>query len=120
MFDRVPSERPVTIRHLLTHTSGITYRFLGSPAFVPSPAQNLLSGLYADAGIGDGLAEHTGTIEDLVTRLGRLPLMHQPGAAFTYGLSVDVLGRLVEVVSGMSYDEFLRARIFEPLGMEDT
>ncbi|MCH7892085.1 MAG: beta-lactamase family protein [Gemmatimonadetes bacterium] len=120
VFDRVPSERPVTIRHLLTHTSGITYRFLGSPAFAPSPAQNLLSGLYADAGIGDGLAEHAGTIEDLVTRLGRLPLMHQPGAAFTYGLNVDVLGRLVEVVSGMSYDEFLRERIFEPLGMEDT
>ena len=120
VFERVASERPVTIRHLLTHTSGITYRFLGSPAFAPSPAQSLLSGLYADAGIADGLAEHNGTIEDLVTRLGRLPLMHQPGAAFSYGLNVDVLGRLVEVVSGMSYDEFLRTRIFEPLGMEDT
>ncbi len=120
VFERVASERPVTIRHLLTHTSGITYRFLGSPAFAPSPAQSLLSGLYADAGIGDGLAEHNGTIEGLVTRLGRLPLLHQPGAAFTYGLNVDVLGRLVEVVSGMSYDEFLRIRIFEPLEMEDT
>ena len=120
VFERVASERPVTIRHLLTHTSGITYRFLGSPAFAPSPAQSLLSGLYADAGIGDGLAEHNGTIEGLVTRLGRLPLLHQPGAAFTYGLNVDVLGRLVEVVSGMSYDEFLRIRIFEPHEMEDT
>ena len=120
VFERVPSERPVTIRHLLTHTSGISYRFLGSPAFGPSPRQRLLSGLYADAGIADGLAEHTGTIEDLVTRLGGLPLMHQPGAAFSYGLNVDVLGRLVEVVSGMPYDEFLRSRIFEPLGMVDT
>ena len=116
----VASEAPVTIRHLLTHTSGISYRFLGSPAFAPSHEQRVLSGLYADAGIEDGLAEHPGTIEDLVTRLGRLPLMHQPGAAFSYGLNVDVLGRLVEVISGMSYDEFLETRIFEPLGMEDT
>ena len=119
-YDVVPSEASVTIRHLLTHTSGIGYRFLGSPTFAPSHEQRVLSGLYADAGIGDGLAEHAGTIEGLVTRLGQLPLMHQPGAAFTYGLNVDVLGRLVEVVSGMAYDEFLQSRIFEPLGMKDT
>lgn len=109
-FSRIPSQRPVTIRHLLTHTSGITYRFLGAAAFGPRYEQRLLSGLYGEAGIADGLAEHTGTIEDLVTKLGSLPLLHQPGAAFSYGLNVDVLGRLVEVLSGLSFDEFLHTR----------
>ena len=117
-FERVPAQSPVTIRHLLTHTSGISYRFLGDLG--ASPAQSVVSALYGEAGIGDGLSEHDGTIEGLVTALGQLPLMHEPGAAFTYGLSTDVLGRLVEVVSGMSFDEFLRTRLFEPLGMIDT
>lgn len=55
-----------------------------------------------------------------MTSLGSLPLLHEPGAAFSYGLNVDVLGRLVEVLSGLSFDRFLRTRIFDPLGMEDT
>ena len=115
---RVPAGRPVTIRHLLTHTSGIGYRFLGDLG--PSPTQRALSELYGDAGVADGLAEHDGTIEELVTALGQLPLLHEPGAAFSYGLSVDVLGRLVEVLSGTTFDEFLRTRLLEPLGMHDT
>jgi CubicO group peptidase (beta-lactamase class C family) len=55
-----------------------------------------------------------------VTAFGQLPLLHEPGAAFSYGLSTDVLGRLVEVLSGVTFDEFLRTRLFEPLGMHDT
>lgn len=119
-YRRVPTERPVTIRHLLTHTSGITYRFMGAELLEPGPKQRHLSRLYAEAGIGDGLAEHPVTLEEQVERLGDLPLLHQPGERFTYGLSTDVLGRLVEVVSGMPLNRFLRTRIFEPLGMEDT
>ena len=115
---RVPARRPVTIRHLLTHTSGIGYRFLGDLG--ASATQRLLSDHYRDAGIADGLAEHDGTIEGLVTALGQVPLLHEPGAAFSYGLSTDVLGRLVEVLSGVTLDEFLRTRLFEPLGMTDT
>ncbi|HJN42981.1 MAG: serine hydrolase [Acidobacteria bacterium] len=117
-FMRVPAERPVTIRHLLTHTSGIGYRFLGDLG--GTPRLRALAELYGEAGVADGLAEHDGTIEELVNRLGDLPLLHEPGAAFSYGLSDDVLGRLVEVVSGTTFDEFLRTRLFEPLGMDDT
>lgn len=117
-YRRVPARRPVTIRHLLTHTSGITYRFMGD--FGGSYKQRLLSKLYGEAGVTDGLVEHDGDLAGLVEKLGELPLLHQPGEGYSYGLSVDVLGHLVEVVSGMSFDEFLRTRLFEPLGMEDT
>ena len=117
-YRRVPARQPVTIRHLLTHTSGIGYRFLGE--FGPSSEQRVLSELYRDAGVADGLAEHDGTIEGLVTALGQSPLLHEPGAAFTYGQSSDVLGRLVEVLSGTTFDKFLRTRLLEPLGMNDT
>jgi CubicO group peptidase (beta-lactamase class C family) len=117
-FSRAPARQTMTIRHLLTHTSGIGYRFLGDLG--GSPKLRALADLYGEAGIADGLAEHDGTIEELVTALGDLPLLHEPGAAFSYGLSDDVLGRLVEVVSGMSFDVFLRTRLFEPLGMVDT
>lgn len=117
-FTRTPAQQPVTIRHLLTHTSGIGYRFLGDLG--GGAKLRALAELYGEAGIADGLSEHDGTIEDLVTALGRLPLLHEPGAAFSYGLSDDVLGRLVEVISGLSFDEFLQTRVFDPLGMHDT
>ena len=117
-FSRIAATRPITIRHLLTHTSGIGYRFLGDLG--GDQRLRALAELYGEAGVADGLAEHDGTIEGLVTALGDLPLLHEPGAAFSYGLSDDVLGRLVEVISGVSFDEFLRTRLFAPLGMDDT
>lgn len=117
-FTRIPAQRPITIRHLLTHTSGIGYRFLGDLG--GGAKLQALAELYGEAGVADGLSEHDGTIADLVTALGTLPLLHEPGEAFSYGLSDDVLGRLVEVVSGLSFDEFLQTRLFGPLGMPDT
>ena len=107
----VPSKSPITIRHLLTHTSGITYRFADMEPW---------SALYKDAGISDGLSQTEGTIRDEVVKLTKLPLMHHPGETFTYGLSTDVLGYLVEVVSKMTLDKFFRQSIFEPLKMNDT
>ena len=106
-----PLDRPVTIRHLLTHTSGLSYRFLAPPQ---------LATRYIEAGITDGLAQAPGTVGEMVDRLVTLPLLHQPGARFTYSLGVDVLGRVVEVVSGRSLAEYMRDEIFEPLGMLDT
>jgi CubicO group peptidase (beta-lactamase class C family) len=107
----VPAQRPVTIRHLLTHTSGLSYRFSGHPLVGP---------FYAEAGIVDGLAEAQGTIGDNAKRLARLPLCFQPGSGWEYGLSDDVLGRVIEVVSGRTFDQFLRERLFTPLKMDDT
>jgi CubicO group peptidase (beta-lactamase class C family) len=105
----VPATREITIRDLLRHTSGLTYNWNTS-----------LGQAYHDAGVASGLLQYDGTIGDSVKRLAGLPLLFNPGDRFEYSLSVDVLGRLVEVVSGMPFDEFLRARILGPLGMKDT
>jgi CubicO group peptidase (beta-lactamase class C family) len=108
----VDAEREVTVKDLLTHTSGLVYVFPG----VPSP----LAKRYAEAKINFGFRPTTERIGDNVKRLAALPLAHQPGAAFTYGLNTDVLGRVIEVASGQDLDEFFRERIFGPLRMTDT
>lgn len=107
----VPAKREITIRDLLTHTSGIDYPSIGS--------ENMKA-IYAKAGIIPGFGTDKAKLGDMMKKLGKLPLAHQPGERFTYGLNVDVLGYLVEVVSGESLDSFLRKNIFEPLGMNDT
>jgi CubicO group peptidase (beta-lactamase class C family) len=75
---------------------------------------------YKDAHVADGLSQYDGTIGDSVKKLAGLPLLFNPGEHWEYSLGVDVLGYLVEVVSGQPFDQFLRTRIFEPLGMKDT
>jgi CubicO group peptidase (beta-lactamase class C family) len=107
----VPARREITIRDLLTHRAGLTYVFL---------ATGPIGEAYRAAGVSDGLKDTPGTIGENIDRLAAQPLVHHPGEAWTYSLSTDVLGRLVEVVSGTSYDAFLRDRIFKPLGMNDT
>jgi CubicO group peptidase (beta-lactamase class C family) len=101
----VDAVRPITIKQLLTHTSGITYGWENSPA-----AQ-----LYGRAKLDESVS-----LQEFVSKLGKLPLLHQPGEKWDYGYSVDVLGRLVEVVSGKTFEEFLEQRVFIPLGMKDT
>ena len=110
-YTLAPVRRPVTIRHLLTHTSGLSYRFLSPPQ---------LAHYYVEAEISDGLSQTEGTIGDVVDRLAELPLVHQPGERFTYSLGVDVLGRVVEVITGETLADYMAAEIFEPLGMVDT
>jgi CubicO group peptidase (beta-lactamase class C family) len=105
----VPATREITIRDLLRHTSGLTYHWNAD-----------LGPMYKEANVAHGLLPYDGTIEDSVKRLAALPLLFNPGDRWEYSLSVDVLGRLVEVASGKPLDEFFRTRIFEPLGMKDT
>ena len=109
------SKREITIQQLLTHTSGISYKFISN-----TNRRARLSQMYKDSGISDGLSETDSKIADLSSKLGKLPLLFEPGSEFAYGLSIDVLGHLVEVVSGMSLTEFFENRIFKPLGMIDT
>jgi CubicO group peptidase (beta-lactamase class C family) len=105
----IPATKEITIRNLLTHTSGLTYHWNAD-----------LGQMYKEAGVAHGLLPYDGTIGDSVKRLTGLPLLFNPGDRFEYSLGVDVLGYLVEVVSGKTFDEFLRTRVFAPLGMKDT
>jgi len=102
----VPAERPITIRHLLSHTSGLASGTSG----VTIADYQALSAKRTPAS----------TIADYTAALAKLPLTFQPGTAWEYSPSVDVLGRVVEVVSGKPFDQFLRQRILDPLGMKDT
>jgi len=117
-YKLVPAKREITIRDLLSNTSGITYRFVAT--WISDPKHKQLAKFYEEAGISDGLSETEGTIGEMVRKLARMPLYGQPGEVFEYGLSVDVLGRVVEVVSGMNLNDFFQARIFKPLKMNDT
>ena len=105
-----PAEKEITIRQLFTHSSGIGYGF----------QDERLMALIAKAGITEGFEQRNILLKDNITRLAEIPLMHEPGLRFTYGLNTDVLGRLVEIWSGQLLDTFIHEYIFEPLGMTDT
>lgn len=110
-YTTVPARKEITIRELLTHTSGIGYAQIGSPQ---------MTAIYAKAGVVGGIGVDNILLGDKIKVLGGLPLFHQPGEKWTYGLNTDVLGYVIEVVSGKNLDQFFRQRIFEPLGMKDT
>lgn len=108
-FSVVKAKRPITIRDLLTHTSGISYGY--------GPA----AALYKEANVqGWYFADKAEPIAVTIDRLAKLPFDAQPGERYVYGFSTDVLGVVIEKASGMSLDEFFRTRIFEPLKMVDT
>jgi CubicO group peptidase (beta-lactamase class C family) len=106
-LELVPAKRPITIQDLMRHSSGFTYGFFGNTA---------VKKLYADAHLFDG----DFTNADFVERIAKLPLAYQPGTTWDYSHSTDVLGRLIEVVSGKSLLAFEEERILRPLGMTDT
>jgi CubicO group peptidase (beta-lactamase class C family) len=106
-IELVDAERPITIQDLLRHTSGLTYEFRGSgPVHKMYTAEKIYSRNQSNA--------------DQVATLAKLPLLHQPGTKWEYGRSTDVLGRLIEVLSGLTLGEYLQRHIFAPLGMVDT
>jgi CubicO group peptidase (beta-lactamase class C family) len=110
-YTTVPAKRPVTIRDLLTHTSGLGYPAIGTPAEIA---------IYAKANMTGGVGVKGQKLGDAMTRLGSLPLFFQPGEDWKYGLNMDLLGYLVEKWSGMSLEGFFEKRICQPLGMKDT
>jgi CubicO group peptidase (beta-lactamase class C family) len=106
-LELVPARRPMTIQDLLRHTSGLTYGFFGD---------SLVKKAYLQAGLGAGDPNSA----EFVEKLAGLPLHYQPGSTWDYSYSTDVLGRVLEVVSGQSLQSVLRARLLDPLGMKDT
>jgi CubicO group peptidase (beta-lactamase class C family) len=110
-YTTVAAKRNITFRDLLTHTSGIDYADIGS---------NNMKAIYAKAGIPSGLGYFDADLLTEMKRLAKLPLAFQPGEKFQYGLNSDLLGCLIEVISGQPLDQFLQKNIFEPLGMKDT
>jgi CubicO group peptidase (beta-lactamase class C family) len=110
-YTTVPARRNITIRDLLTHSSGIDYAGIGSPN---------MRAIYAKARIPSGLGYFDADLLTEMKKLARLPLAFQPGEKFQYGLNADLLGCLIEVISKKSLDDFFRENIFNPLGMKDT
>lgn len=111
-FGATPAKKEITIRHLLTHTSGIGYGVIDGDERIRK--------IYKDSGITDLFTTAKITIGESVRKLARLPLHHEPGEKFTYSEGLDVLAYFIEVVSGMPVDQFFKVRIFDPLGMQDT
>lgn len=116
----VDQDREMTVRDLLTHTSGLSYGFDQD-----SPVDAMYREMFEKLKLLDGtgaplLNPYADPLEKLVPELAKIPLVHQPGSIWHYGLSTDVLGYLIELTSGLLFDVFLKQRIFEPLNMVDT
>ncbi|NRB50088.1 MAG: beta-lactamase family protein [Saprospiraceae bacterium] len=109
-FTAHPAQSEITIQQLFTHSSGIGYGF----------QDEQLMAVFEKAGITEGFEERDILLKDNVERIARMPLLHEPGEQFTYGLNSDILGYLVELWSHMPLDSFFQQRIFSPLGMQDT
>ncbi|MAF52085.1 MAG: serine hydrolase [Chloroflexi bacterium] len=103
----VDPDRPISIRHLLTHTSGLSY---GS--YVDTPVDDMYRSTAA--------RDPDDNLQGFIERIAEIPLAYQPGTSWRYSVATDVLGRLVEVISGRTFDQYLKDSIFEPLGMPDT
>ena len=111
-YTTIPADKEITIRHLLTHTSGIGYGMID--------ADERFRKIYVKAGIIDAWTTEPITIEENIKKLGKLPIHHNPGEKWTYSEGLDVLGYFIEIVSGIPFDEFLQERLFKPLDMKDT
>jgi len=120
--DLVPAVRPITIRQVLTHTAGLGYNIV---------QKGSISKLYVERGIvpgqvsripvpGLGRAEAVRGLDNFADRLAQVPLVLQPGSKWSYSVGLDLMGRVIEVASGMSFEAFLRERLFEPAGMTST
>ncbi|MEE4144663.1 MAG: serine hydrolase domain-containing protein [Halieaceae bacterium] len=109
LFLTVPCERPMTVRDLFMHTSGLTYDFMHT---------SNVDAAYRELGVG--LPRRGYTLQQMIDQLATLPLEFSPGERWNYSVATDVLGYLVEVISGQSLPEYMRTAIFEPLGMVDT
>ena len=122
LTDLVPAERPITVRQLLTHTAGLGYNIVQKgPISAAYTEQGLIPGQVSRLPIpGLGRGQAVTGLDTFADRLAKLPLVLQPGTKWSYSVGLDLLGRVIEVASGMAFDEFLHMQIFEPAGMTST
>ncbi|MBO6525845.1 serine hydrolase domain-containing protein [Erythrobacter sp.] len=122
LTDLVPADRPITVRQLLTHTAGLGYNIVQKgPISAAYTERGLVPGQVSRLPIpGLGRGQAVNGLDTFADRLAELPLVLQPGTKWSYSVSLDLLGRVIEVASGMAFDEFLRTQIFEPAGMTST
>ena len=119
-LDARPAQNVMTVRHLLTHTSGLTYTIMGDG---PVEKAYRRAGIFPFTGDLGGSPEDGPKVADLdemVRRLGEIPLVFEPGSSMNYSVSLDVLGLVIHRASGMPFPEFVQHRLFDPIGMEDT
>ena len=110
-YTTIPAKGNITFRHLLTHTSGLDYTDIGG---------SKVAALYAKHKIPSGLGYFNANLLERMKAMAKLPLSFHPGEKWQYGLNTDLLGCLIEVISGMNLEDFFRTHIFDPLGMKDT
>lgn len=123
LTDLEPAVRPITIRHLLTHTAGLGYSIVQKGPIARAYVEaGIVPGQVTKLPIGElfGRGEPVRSLATFADNLAKLPLVAQPGTRWSYSVSLDLLGRVIEVASGQAFDTFLKERFFDPLGMTST
>lgn len=120
LADARPAQNVMTIRHLLTHTSGLTYNIVGDGPVQRAYRRNGILPFTGDLGAAEGDAPRVRDLDEMAARLADIPLIAEPGTAYNYSVSLDVLGLVIQRASGMSFPDFVQRRILNPVGMDDT
>jgi CubicO group peptidase (beta-lactamase class C family) len=120
LTDARPAQNIMTIRHLLTHTSGLTYNIVGDGPVQRAYRRNGILPFTGDLGAGEGDGPKVRDLDEMAARLADIPLIAEPGTAYNYSVSLDVLGLVIQRASGMSFPDFVQRRILNPVGMDDT
>ncbi len=119
-LDARPAQAVMTIRHLLTHTSGLTYTIMGDGPVQKAYRRAGIFPFTGDLGATPEDGPRVADLDELVRRLGEIPLLAEPGAAMNYSVSLDVLGLVIQRASGMTFPDFVQRRLLDPIGMDDT
>ncbi|MGQ3040654.1 MAG: serine hydrolase domain-containing protein [Brevundimonas sp.] len=120
LTDARPAQNIMTIRHLLTHTSGLTYNIVGDGPVQRAYRRNGILPFTGDLGAGEGDGPKVRDLDEMAARLADIPLIAEPGTAYNYSVSLDALGLVIQRASGMSFPDFVQRRILNPVGMDDT
>ncbi|MFN3668639.1 MAG: serine hydrolase domain-containing protein [Brevundimonas sp.] len=119
-LDSQPVRTPMTVRHLLTHTAGLSYNFAGDGPVQRAYRQAGIFPFTGDLNAAAGDGPRVRDLDEMARRLADIPLLFEPGSAYSYSVALDVLGLVIQRASGMAFPDFLQRRLFDPIGMDDT